>query len=215
MSHDQLTLLAPWQRDVGRAGLATVDRCVELSQVVPPAAAGDEPVVTGPTVAAADFVGFFDRMLPVAVGVARRILGDQASAEDAASEALARAYLRWGTLKASDYREAWVVRVTTNEALGMVRKHNRRERILRQNARPGTAAAADAGLHDSALAERVRSLPRRQREVVALRYFAEMSTEEVAAALDISPGSVKTHLHRAMASLRELTPADLGEAFDG
>ena len=54
---------------------------------------GPDPAVSAPA-SSPGFADFFERMLPVAVGVARRILFDQASAEDAASEALARAYLR-------------------------------------------------------------------------------------------------------------------------
>ncbi|MCU4185051.1 sigma-70 family RNA polymerase sigma factor [Acidiferrimicrobium sp. IK] len=219
MSYDQMTLRAPARLASTSPSLGTVYQC-------PPSPAGrlagpvaDEPVVmddrAGTDSSAGDFVEYFNHMLPTAVGVARRILGDQASAEDAAAEAMARAYLRWGELRAAEFREAWVVRVTTNEALGMLRKRTRRERILRSQVRPGAEAPADAQLRDGALADNVKALPRRQREVVALRYFAELSTDEVAAALDISPGSVKTHLHRAMAALRERSLGDLGEAFDG
>jgi RNA polymerase sigma-70 factor (ECF subfamily) len=219
MTSSALAAAAPPRRTTGRRparqAVGSVDRCGHPSPAPGPVQAGVDLIVAAePGTAATDFVAFFDRMLPVAVGVARRILGDQASAEDAASEALARAYLRWGSLRDMEYREAWVVRVATNEALGLMRKRSRRERILRRQPAPGHAAAADEGLRDSALADQVRALPRRQREVVALRYFAEMSTEEVAAALDISPGSVKTHLHRAVATLRTEGRAALGEALD-
>ena len=51
----------------------------------------------------------------------------------------------------------------------------------------------------------VRTLPRRQRDCVALRYFEELSIEQIAATLDVSANSVKTHLKRALVSLeREL-----------
>ncbi len=80
----------------------------------------------------ADYVAFFVALLPRAVAVARRITGDLASAEDAASEALAKAYLRWPKLRRVAYRHAWVLRVATNEAIGMVRTQLRREGILRR-----------------------------------------------------------------------------------
>ena len=54
----------------------------------------------------ADFVAFFTTMLPKAVATARRITGDRASAEDAAAEGLARAYVRWSKLRTVSYREA-------------------------------------------------------------------------------------------------------------
>jgi RNA polymerase sigma factor (sigma-70 family) len=53
-----------------------------------------------------------------------------------------------------------------------------------------------------ALSAGLRSLPRRQREALALRYLAGLSDSEVAGALGISTGSVKTHLHRGRAALR-------------
>jgi len=58
-------------------------------------------------------------------------------------------------------------------------------------------------------------LPRRQRQVVSLRFFAELSTDEVASALDISTGSVKSHLHRALHTLRaQLGPETLEGMFE-
>ncbi len=149
---------------------------------------------------APDYADFFAAILPAAVAAARRITGDLASAEDAASEALAKAYLRWPRLRAMDHREAWLLRVTTNEAIGVVRKRVRRERILRRHTVP---PLQDDGRDRETLVQQVRRLPRRQREVVALRFFADMSTDEVAAALGISPGSVKAHLHRGLATLRD------------
>lgn len=52
------------------------------------------------------------------------------------------------------------------------------------------------------LSDALARLPRRQREVVALRYLADLSEAQVAASLGISTGSVKTHLHRGLISLR-------------
>jgi RNA polymerase sigma factor (sigma-70 family) len=54
-----------------------------------------------------------------------------------------------------------------------------------------------------AVVEALRSLPRRQREVLILRYYADCSEAEIARLLDIAPGSVKTHAHRGLESLRK------------
>jgi RNA polymerase sigma-70 factor (ECF subfamily) len=54
-----------------------------------------------------------------------------------------------------------------------------------------------------ALVTAMRSLPRRQREVLACRYVLELSIEETAALLDISDGSVKTHTHRGLKALHQ------------
>jgi RNA polymerase sigma factor (sigma-70 family) len=159
-----------------------------------------------------EYVAFFRFVLPRAVAAARRITGRQAAAEDAASEALAKAYLHWPKVRGLPYREAWVLRVTINEAVGTIRKESRRERILRRQPAPRTAMGPDEAGPD--LLDHLAGLPRRQREVVTLRFYADLSIEEVAAALGLSAGSVKTHQHRALQALRGRVDADrLRETF--
>jgi RNA polymerase sigma-70 factor (ECF subfamily) len=158
----------------------------------------------------AEYVDFFVIALPRAVAAARRITGDLAAAEDAASEALARAYLRWPSLRTLPYRDAWVLRVATNEAIGTVRKHARRERILRRQ--PARPPVTDDPVETRAwVVDQLRRLPTRQREVVALRYYADLSTSEVASTLGLSEGTVKSHLHRALQTLRERLGPDIVE----
>jgi len=67
-----------------------------------------------------------------------------------------------------------------------------------------------------ALVQALRRLPRRQREAVALRYLVDLPDREVAAALGVSVGSVKVHLHRGLASLRSSlgSNAVVGGEFD-
>jgi RNA polymerase sigma factor (sigma-70 family) len=154
------------------------------------------------------YVEFFVAALPQAVAVARRITGDLAAAEDAAAEALAKAYLRWPKLRGLPYRQAWVLRVASNEAIGTVRKQARRDRILRRQP-PPPPVENDRPATLPQMVDQISHLPRRQREVVALRFYADLSIDEVAAALDISPGAVKSHLHRAVRTLRERVGADI------
>jgi RNA polymerase sigma-70 factor (sigma-E family) len=138
----------------------------------------------------------FDGLAVLAHRVAYRILGSSEDAEEVAQEALARAYARWS--KVSAYPEPWVVRVATNLALGRWRK----ARSGRRHVEPATAVdAADAALRVD-LVELLRALPRRQREVVVLRYLADRSEQETADALGCSTGTVKQHAHRGLAALR-------------
>ncbi|MFN2522937.1 MAG: sigma-70 family RNA polymerase sigma factor, partial [Mycobacteriales bacterium] len=73
---------------------------------------------------------------------------------------------------------------------------------------PEDVASAEAGalgrLEQDAVARALRALPRRQREVVVLRYYADLSVEQTAYAMGISAGSVKSHTSRAMTALRSL-----------
>lgn len=139
----------------------------------------------------------------VAYRVAFRLTGVRADAEDVAQEAVARAVVRWGSV--AGYAEAWVARVASNLALGLLRRRARRPI-------ESPSHAPDPFLDDRLdLASALRRLPRRQREVVVLRYLADLSERQVADRLGCSTGAVKTHASRGLASLRvHLDVATLG-----
>jgi RNA polymerase sigma-70 factor (sigma-E family) len=152
-----------------------------------------------------DYDEFFRQILPRAVAVARRVTGDRASAEDAAIEALARAHVRWHRVGSLPWRDAWVLRVATHEAL---------RQLPRPQPLPPAAPAVDEAESVAlrqALLDALRRLPTRQREAVVLRYLADLSERDVGLALGIRQGTVKTHLHRGLAALRPLLGRDLKE----
>ncbi len=156
-----------------------------------------------------DFDAYFRELYPRACRAARRVTGDEGFAEDAALEALTRAFVRWPTLRALPYRDAWVLRVAINEALGQLRRRGRGSTRL-----PSTRSDTPDSLEDVlttrlALAAALRQLPRRQREAIELRYLADLSEDDTAAALGVSNGAVKSHLHRAAKSLRLVLDKDL------
>jgi RNA polymerase sigma factor (sigma-70 family) len=138
-----------------------------------------------------------------AATLAYRLLGERAAAEDVAAEALARAYARWSRLEGLAYRDAWVLRVATNLAIDAARRRPRGLPI------PNFGDRADAAVLRIALVAALRSLPRRQRQAVALRYLSGLPHDQVATALGISAGSASTHLRRGLAALR----LRLGEGF--
>jgi RNA polymerase sigma factor (sigma-70 family) len=141
------------------------------------------------------FDEFFASVFPRAQAVARRIVGPSL-AEDMAIEGVARAYARWNTLTKMEYPEAWVLRVVTNLALDEVRR--KRVPLSEITVRD---ASSDFVIHDSVV-KAIRSLTKRQQEVVVLRYIADLPEVEVARILGMSTGTVGTHLHRAIARLR-------------
>ena len=138
----------------------------------------------------------FHRTLARTIAVARRIVGDPALAEDLAAEALARAYAHWPRLRRSEHAEGWLFRVVTNLAIDHVR---RRPPDLRAEQVSDEIETLTLRL---ALVDALGRLPRRQREVVALRYFSDLSEVDVAGALGVSLGSVKTHHRRALDTLQ-------------
>lgn len=138
----------------------------------------------------------FDVLAGLSYRVAFRLTGDRHVAEDLAQEALARAFQRWRKIQA--YDEAWTVRVTTNLAIGRWRRGGDSEQ------RVEAGAAADVGLAERLdLIRALRELPKRQREVVTLRYLGDLSEAQVAEQLGCSRGSVKQHAHRGLTSLRQ------------
>ncbi len=142
-------------------------------------------------------------MLPQARRVAFKVLGDSTAAEDAAAEAFARALASWRRVGALPHRDAWILRVTTNVAVDMARKRERGRRAAEQLA-PTVPSVVDGGppLTRMALVTALDGLPRRQREVVTLRYLADLSDDDVASCLGVSVGTVHRHAHRGLEALR-------------
>lgn len=167
-------------------------------------------------VAGADFDALFRELYIPAYAVAARILRDAQEAEDAASEALARTLASWRRVQGVDSRRAWVLRVTANVAIDMIRKrravpgHIADDRVhadRRVGADPDTAQRLF-------LADALARLPRRQREVLVLRYLADMTEVQVASHLCISQGAVKQHVRRGLAALRcDLSIEEVSFAF--
>jgi len=152
----------------------------------------------GLTVGDDGFEEAFDVLFAAARRIAVRLVGSGAAADDVAAETLARAYARWAKVRDLDYRDAWVMRVAANVALDVLRRSRR--------SLPAPAAPeddpAEAAVTRLALAHALRRLPRRQRDVVVLRYLADLSEADVAESLGVSAGSVKQHAHRAVNALR-------------
>jgi RNA polymerase sigma-70 factor (ECF subfamily) len=130
--------------------------------------------------------------------------GSRTAAEDAVQEALLRAWERSEKGEEIDSLQAWVAAVAMNLTRSRFRRM-RSERKARARLRESgwtDDPALDVGR--SVDVERaLSSLPRRQREAVVLRYYLQLDTREVAAALRISEGTVKSTLFRARATLAD------------
>lgn len=153
----------------------------------------------------AGFDAAFPRLYATAYQAAYRVLGNRAESEEVAQETLARCLVRWR--RVAPYAEAWASRTAVNLAIDVYRH--------RTKAPPATRNDATGG-HDhlvelrADLVRALRSLSRRQRDVVVLRYLVEMPEREVAAVLGCSEGTVKRHASRGLAALRR----ELGITID-
>lgn len=126
-------------------------------------------------------------------------LHDPDLAADAVHEALARAYARWPQVAAYDNPTGWVYRVALNWA------RSRFRRTAREILSAGPSPAGGAEMPEPAdpeLEAALQRLPVDQRAVVVLRLWLDWSVADVATALDIPPGTVKSRLSRALDRLR-------------
>ena len=134
------------------------------------------------------------------------ITGSRAAAEDAVQEALARAWERSEHGEQIESLPAWVTRV----AMNLSKSRLRRMRVEAKH-RDGVAPISDgeAGDTDSRIdiKRALADLPHRQREVTVLRYYLGWNVAEIARALELNEGTVKTSLFRA----RKALAAALGE----
>lgn len=124
-------------------------------------------------------------------------LRDRDLAADATDEAMARAYQHWRTVSGYANPEGWAYRVGLNWARSRMRKRTREVRGFRLEERPGSELIPA----DPAIATALSELPLPQRAVVVLRFYYDWSTEQVAKALGIPTGTVKSRLARALERL--------------
>jgi RNA polymerase sigma-70 factor (sigma-E family) len=146
------------------------------------------------------FVLLWPRLFRMAAAVA----GDHQLAEDAVQTAFAKAYASWARVCAADQPEAYLRRMVLNEVLGSRRTGwARRERTSEVVEDRRAVAAPDGGVveRDSVWAA-VRALPPRQRAVVVLRYYEDLSEKQIASVLGCSRGTVKSQASAALANLR-------------
>lgn len=151
-----------------------------------------------------EFVAFFEATWAGTFRRAYALTGDHQLAEDAAQSAYAKAYRSWSKVRAADDRSAYVRRIATNEVLTVWRRFSwRLEHVTDRIDRADTTSYEDDVVQSDAIWAAVLALPPRQRAIVVLRYYEDLSEKEIADTLGIRPGSVKSQASVALASLRK------------
>ncbi|HEY2949422.1 MAG TPA: SigE family RNA polymerase sigma factor [Micromonosporaceae bacterium] len=141
------------------------------------------------------------------VRLATLLLAEQGAAEEIVQDAYVGLHARWRRLRDTDKALAYLRVAVVNRSRSALR-HRRVVLAHLAAARPmPDAPSAEAGaldaLQQAAIVAAVRALPARQREAIVLRYYADLSEAEIAEAMGISRGSVKSHAARGIAALRE------------
>ena len=138
--------------------------------------------------------------LEMSYRVAYVITGSAAEAEDAAQDALLKAWRALARFRADEPFRPWLLRIVANEARNRRRSAGRRVRLALR-------AAAEPAADDSdsrALIEALNELPEDAQAVLAYRYLLGLSEQETAVVLDVALGTVKSRTSRALERLREL-----------
>lgn len=152
-----------------------------------------------------DFRDFMHARWPAMVRLAYALTGDLGHAEDVAQAAFARAYASWPRIVKTRSPESYIRRIVVNENLNRFRKHRVTERLTDAPPEYGTPDATTESDERAALIAALQRLGPRQRAVIVLRYWLDLTEVEAADTLNISVGTVKSQASRALASLRRST----------
>jgi RNA polymerase sigma factor (sigma-70 family) len=159
----------------------------------------------------------------LAFRVAYQVTGDAADAEDAAQEAFVNAYYALGRFRPGAPFKPWLCRIVANEARNRRMAAHRRtaltERAQRAQASgeaaPSPEAAAEADEFRDTLLTTLGRLRDDDRLILAYRLFFDFSEADMAEALKVPKGTVKSRLSRALARLRDALPADFNLSSGG
>jgi RNA polymerase sigma-70 factor (ECF subfamily) len=160
------------------------------------------PVTTDPV---ADFAAWYQAESGRVRTVLAGVCGDAALAEEATAEAFAKAFARWSKVRALDSPAAWVYRVALNEVRSRIRRRRHERRYL---ARQAPATVPPPREPATELWAALRELSPKARTAVVLRYVADLTEPEVAAAMGVSTGTVGSILSRSRRRLAELLTSE-------
>jgi RNA polymerase sigma-70 factor (sigma-E family) len=163
-----------------------------------------------------DFVEFVSTRWARLYRTARVLTLDPATAEDVLQIAMEKTYLHWHKVRRMDDPAAYVRRVMVNVAISSRQRRWRRVESPREELPERPLPAAEDGVEEhAALWPLVCALPERQRAVVVLRYYEDLTERETADVLDCSLGTVKSQAHDALRALRRgISAPQAGEVLE-
>jgi RNA polymerase sigma-70 factor (sigma-E family) len=139
------------------------------------------------------------------IRLAHIMLGDRHGAEDVVQEAFCGLYRRWSHLSDPERAVHYVRSAVLNHCRSVLRRRVTSQAPRELTGHPGQVRSAESAVLSIAerdqIVEAVRRLPPRQRETLVLRFYLDLSAEEAATTMGISPSSVRSATHRALASL--------------
>jgi RNA polymerase sigma-70 factor (ECF subfamily) len=152
------------------------------------------------------FLAFVESRLLEHYRLAAVVLGNPAEAEDAVQDAIVRAWTAWPTLQDVERFDAWVGRIVVNECRDRLRRRRRRPAVTDISSLIGETLAAPDELRASADRDEIgrafAALKPDQQIAVALRYYADLTVDQIAERVGAPAGTVKSRLHHALALMK-------------
>ena len=161
--------------------------------------------------AEAGFADIVRRHQAAVFSIALHFLGDRSAAEELAQDVFLQLHANLATMKSEDHMKFWLRKVTAHRCID----YKRRRRLPQVSLEDAPEPSAPTQASDPFLARRLRqyvaSLPEKARLVVILRYQEDLRAEDIAEALAMPLATVKSHLQRSLAMLREKVTRAIGE----
>lgn len=151
-----------------------------------------------------DYETFARRQLPRLSRYAVMLTGERHQAADLVQDVLVKVYRNWTRISVADHPDHYVMRMVTNQYLSWRRSWSVRHVVPVGElpvAPPDHDVSAGHADHDD-MWQRLATLPRRQRAVLVLRYYEQLTDAEIAAVLGCSAVTVRGYAHRALSTLR-------------
>jgi RNA polymerase sigma-70 factor (sigma-E family) len=158
-----------------------------------------------------DFDTFARAQLPGLLRYSVMLTGEPELAADLVQDVLVKAYRHWSRIRGLDRPDRYAIRMVTNAYLSWRRSWSARH-VVAMGVLPDRAGAEDLGAAHASeddMWRRLAQLPRRQRAVLVLRYYEQLSDGEIADVLGCSAVTVRGYAHRALATLRTDLTAEL------
>ncbi|MGW1890406.1 SigE family RNA polymerase sigma factor [Streptomyces sp. NPDC002004] len=176
--------------------------------LAPVCTGASKPARPTPVAAAAypSFTSYVRARGPVLLRTARSLTANQSDAEDLLQTALAKTYVAWDRIQDHRALDGYVRRALVNTRTSQWRKRKVDEFVCEELPEPETAAPEDPAEQQAlrdAMWRAIMKLPARQRAMVVLRYYEDLSEAQTAEVLGVSIGTVKSAVSRALGKLRE------------
>ena len=166
------------------------------------------PAIAAPSEAAIAFDALYRSSRDDVFAYVAGLIRDRSAAEDVTAQAFERAYRKRASFKPDrGTHRAWLFGIARNAALDELRRRSRQAELATDpedvSATGAAEEAAEASLRRATIAAAMAKLSARDRELVALKYFAGLGNAEIAAVIGVSESNAGTKLHRVIEKLRE------------